>query len=345
MNPAMKKSTILFCILHFAFCISHAQDIHFSQYWESNVLRNPALTGVYTEDFKAGGIYRNQWGSLGNPFQTMAFSAEGRFAIRHSAADYVTISAMFFSDKAGRASLKTTGIYPSINYNKCLSDPHNSYLSVGFTAGYLQRSFDPSKLTVDNMYQGGAFEPSYGLGETLPLAQMHHWDLGAGVSYNSSIGNANRIHYILGLSGYHFTQPKATFAETKEIVNLALRMNLSCGLNFAFNDIWAVMLQGNLAFQGAYKEPMLGGMLQWGRPDENGDKGFGIAAGAQMRFGDAIIPMLKVDFKRQALALSYDINTSALKAATAQRGGLEVTAFFKGFFRRNDDGRRIGPQF
>jgi type IX secretion system PorP/SprF family membrane protein len=338
------KRSLLICALLAAGSYGYAQDVHFSQYWESNVLRNPALTGIYKEDFKAGAIYRNQWSSLGNPYRTMAFSAEGRFALRHSNADYLTVSAMFFSDKAGRAELKTTGIYPSINYNKCLSDPHHSYLSVGFTAGYMQRSFDPGKLTFDNQYQGGTFVASAGPGESLPYASMKFWDLGAGVSYNSSIGADNRINYVLGVSAYHFTQPRATFSEKAEAVNMAMRLNTSVGLNFEINDTWGVQVQGNLALQGSYKEAMVGGMLRWAKPDEDG-KGFGIATGAQVRFGDAIIPILKLDFKKQSFGISYDINTSQLKAATGMRGGLELTAFFTGTFRRNEETGRDTPQF
>jgi type IX secretion system PorP/SprF family membrane protein len=342
-----KKLPALIFILHFAFCIGYAQDVHFSQYWESNVLRNPGFTGICAEDFKAGGIYRNQWNSLGNPYQTMAFSAEGRFAIRHSRSDYVTVAAIFFSDKAGRASLKTTGIYPAVNYNKCLSDPHHSYLSLGFTVGYLQRSFDPGKLTFDNQYQNGTVEPSAGPGEDLPYASMHHLDLGAGLSYNSSIGSGDRINYILGISAYHFTQPKSNFSQNAStLVNIAMRLNGSFGLNFQINDVWSAQFHGNLAFEGAYREQMLGGMLQWARSDENG-KGFGLSAGAQMRFGDAIIPMIRLDFKHQSFGISYDINTSALKAATSMRGGIELTAFIKGFFRSNggDDSKRDAPRF
>lgn len=332
-------------MLHVACCIVSAQDIHFSQYWETSVLRNPALTGIYTTDFKVAGVYRSQWNTLGNPYQTMAFSAEGRFNVGRGGSDYATASAMFFTDKAGRASLKSTGFYAAINYNKFLSDPHNSYLSVGFTAGYLQRSFDPGKLTFDNQYQGGIFVPSAGPGEALPYAKMSHFDIGAGVSYNSSLGEDNRISYVLGVGAYHFTQPQASFIAAQELVNLAMRFNGSFGLNFQLNDVWGAQLHGNLAYQGAYKEAMIGGMVQWARPGEDGGKDFGISAGGQVRFGDALIPMLKIDFKRQSLGISYDINTSQLKAATAMRGGLEITACFKGFLHGGEDGSRNTPRF
>ena len=33
-------------------------DIHFSQFYETSILRNPSLTGVFSNDFKIGGYYR-----------------------------------------------------------------------------------------------------------------------------------------------------------------------------------------------------------------------------------------------------------------------------------------------
>src|SRR6187402_2912003 len=198
MKQIVRFNLLLFFLLSLSRYMVCAQDIHFSQYYEVSVLRNPALTGIFNDDYKAGVIFRNQWNSLGNPYQTTAASAEGRFPVGRSATDYLTVSAMFFSDKAGRAALKTSGFYPAINYNKSMADPHNSYLSVGFSAGYLQRSFDPSKLTFDNQYQGGTFVQGAGAGEALPEAKLTQWDLGAGVSFNSGLGEDNNVVYFFG---------------------------------------------------------------------------------------------------------------------------------------------------
>ena len=322
-----------------------AQDIHFSQYYETSVLRNPALTGIFNEDFKAGAVYRSQWNTLGNPYQTTAVSAEGRFAINRDATDYLTVSAMFFSDKAGRAALKTTGIYPSINYNKSLSDPHNSYLSAGFTAGFLQRSFDLTKLTFDHNYQGGTFVASAGAGEALPVAKLTHWDLGAGVSFNSGLGENNSIIYFLGLSAYHFTQPRATFAEAGEVLNLATRWNASLGVHATLNDVWSMQVHGNYAFQGTYREMMIGGLLRWARPDASNQRNFAVNGGVFYRLDDAIVPTIKLEYKRETLGISYDVNISPLKAVTGMRGGLELTATFSGFYSPNYDDKRLCPRF
>ncbi len=327
----MKRILLLLsCLLCIGICVN-AQDIHFSQFYETFVLRNPALTGVFNDDFKAGVVYRNQWNSLGNPYRTTAASAEARFPINRDATDYLTVSGMFFADKAGRAALKTTSFYASINYNKSLFDPHNSFLSVGFAGGFIQRSFDLSRLTFDHQYQNGVFVPSAGAGEALPIAKLQHWDLGAGVSFNSGIGENNNVIYIIGLSAYHLTQPRATFAEQGEVLNLATRWNASLAINATINETWSVQAHGNYAMQGRHHETMVGGLLRWAVPDPGSNqRRFALSAGAFYRMNDAIIPVLKLEHKRMTFGMSYDVNVSQLKAATGMRGGLELNASLRG---------------
>ena len=56
---------------------SKAQDIHFSQFYENAILQNPALTGIFSGDYKVGFDYRSQWGSQFVPYNTtMVFPAK-----------------------------------------------------------------------------------------------------------------------------------------------------------------------------------------------------------------------------------------------------------------------------
>src|SRR5213082_2142319 len=58
------------CILYYS---TNAQDLHFSQYFNSPLLVNPANTGFAPDvDWRAGINYRNQWASITpNPYKTM----------------------------------------------------------------------------------------------------------------------------------------------------------------------------------------------------------------------------------------------------------------------------------
>src|SRR5205085_2420424 len=55
--------------------------------------------------------------------------------------------------------------------------------------------------------------------------------------------------------------------------------------------------------------------------------------GAFLRWGDAIIPMMKLDMKRLSMGLSYDVNVSKLYVASNWRGGFELTASYKAFLK------------
>src|ERR1041384_3779222 len=55
-----------------------AQDIHFSQYAETPVLVNPALTGTQYA-IRASTIYRDQWRSVTVPYRTFNTGIEVRF--------------------------------------------------------------------------------------------------------------------------------------------------------------------------------------------------------------------------------------------------------------------------
>lgn len=47
-----------------------------------------------------------------------------------------------------------------------------------------------------------------------------------------------------------------------------------------------------------------------------------------VRFKDAIIPYVGLEFGSLRIGASYDINTSGLKAATGSRGGSEFSVIF-----------------
>jgi len=200
-------------------------DIHFSQFYETSILRNPALTGIFTNDYKVGGYYRNQWSSISSPFVTTLGFAEVRTSISRTSEDYVSFGFLGFSDKAGSIDQKITAFYPCLNYSKSLNVEHNTYLSAGFTAGYTQYSFDPSKATFNNQYQFGYFDPTNPSLENINNSKMSMWDLGAGINYNSSTGMNNNVTYMFGVSGYHFTQPKFSYYNNVSGITENMRLN------------------------------------------------------------------------------------------------------------------------
>src|SRR3954468_15725372 len=138
---------------------SAAQDIHFSQFFETPLLRNPSLAGIFTGDIRVQGVYRNQWGSVTVPYKTGSFNIEYKNPIGHSD-DFITAGLQLLYDKAGTTNFTTTNILPAINYHKSLNGEKNKYLSLGFIGGIVQRRIDRSKMTTNSQFDGNGFNPS-----------------------------------------------------------------------------------------------------------------------------------------------------------------------------------------
>ena len=320
-------------------------DIHFSQFYETSILRNPALTGVFSDDYKFGVYYRSQWSSISNPFVTVLGSAETKISLSSMSDDFLSFGLLGYADKAGSIDQKITGGYPAINFNKSVDPEHNSYLSVGFTGGYIQYSFDPAKATFNNQYQNGHFNVGNPTLENLPNAKMNLWDLGAGINFNTSSSRNKNFTFVLGFSGYHFTQPNFSYYHIPALKQ-NMRWNLNVAVNGNLTDNVSVQAQGNYAVQGAYSEIMLGGLLNWTTVTEGLDQLFVLSVGAYYRYNDAIIPVVKLKYKKMALGVSYDVNNSTLQEASKMDGGYEVTLFIMGdYSNKGMEKKKVCPKF
>ena len=70
-------SLLLICIPP----LSLSQDIHFSQFFEAPLLRNPSLAGIYRGDIRVQGVYRDQWNSFTNAYRTGSINAEYKMPV------------------------------------------------------------------------------------------------------------------------------------------------------------------------------------------------------------------------------------------------------------------------
>ena len=343
----MMRRLILFVLLISAAGKAVAQaDIHFSQFYETSILRNPALTGVFADDYKLGAYYRNQWASIINPYQTYLATAETHFSLSRRSEDFVSVGLLGFTDKAGSLDQKITSFYPAINYNKSINPARNSFLSVGFTGGYIQYSFDPSKATFNNQYLNGKYDPNNPSLEKLPNPKMNFWDMGAGVNYNTNLGDEYGPTMMFGISAYHFTQPDFSYYSTPG-VNLNIRENANAAFSMDLKDDVNMQLQANYARQGTYSEIMAGGLFRLNVHTAGANSILQFSVGAFYRYGDALIPVVKLKYDNLSFGVSYDVNVSTLTPATNMQGGYEMTLFYSGLYSQNNGQSRklVCPRF
>lgn len=325
---------------------SKAQDIHFSQFYENAIYRNPGLTGIFTGDYKAGVNYRTQWGNISNPFQTVLGSVEGRVMVSEETNDYVSFGLCASYDHAGAIDFNSLQVYPAINYNKSLEDRHGSYLSVGFTGGYIQRSVNMSKMTLDEQYLNGSYNPSNPTGESFNYNRNSHFDLGAGISFNSTLGNNGQVSYYVGGAAFHITRPKEAFNGNEAFVRLSTRYTGNLGFRCRLNSQVGVIVHANYMRQQPYQETIAGALLSWRPLPIEGDqsRNFILYGGAFVRVDDAIIPTLKMDYNTYSFTASYDVTTSSLRPSVSGKGGWEFSFYVRGFGKHRKDNMKC-PSF
>src|ERR1043165_10057370 len=106
------RSKILFVLCSLLFALSiRAQDIHFSQFFQAPLLRNPSLAGIYTGDIRVQTVYRDQWNSVTNAYKTASLDGEYKMPVGKSN-DFVTLGMQLLYDKAGTISWTSTYVYP-----------------------------------------------------------------------------------------------------------------------------------------------------------------------------------------------------------------------------------------
>lgn len=305
-----------------------AQDIHFSQFFEAPLLRNPSLAGIYTGDIRVQGVYRDQWSSVTNAYKTGSLNAEYKMPIGKSD-DFMSLGMQMLYDRAGTIGWVSTHIMPAINYHKSLSNEHNRYLSLGFMGGFVQRRFDRSKMTTNTQYDGG------GDGETFQNATYSYLDGSVGMSYNSSLKDNPDDNFYLGIAYHHFNRPNNSFYRDPSI-ELSPKWVFSGGIRFGVSEYAYMTLQADHSRQGDYSEIVAGGMygLKLGTDPDKPD--YTVHAGAFLRWNDALIPVLKFDYDPFSVAISYDVNISKLKQSSYGRGGIELSVSYIGFLKRPD---------
>lgn len=323
MQHAIKLlTTCILCCLVFG---AGGQDIHFSQFFEAPLLRNPALAGIFTGDVRAQLVYRDQWNSITNAYRTGSVNLEYKMPVKNN--DFLTLGLQTLFDRAGTVGWTSAHFRPALNYHKSLSATSNRYLSLGFMAGPVQRWFDRSKMTTNEQFEGR------GDGETFMQPKFTYIDASVGMSFNAQIGADPADNFFAGLAYHHFNRPKNSFYRDPN-VELAPSIVASGGVRLGVTPGSYITVQGDYTVQNEANMAIAGAMYGIKIGPELDKPLYTLHGGAFLRWNDAVIPVIKLDYHPFSVSLSYDVNISKLRASSFGRGGFELGIAFIGFLDR-----------
>jgi type IX secretion system PorP/SprF family membrane protein len=341
-NTDTVKRSLLLLSLYACVSQANAQDIHFSQFFENAALRNPALTGIYSGDYKVNANYRSQWGSFAVPFQTTLISAETKALLREQTHDYLSFGLTAVHDKAGSLDFTSTSVYGAVNYNKALGLESKTYLSVGLCGGYIQRGFDLSKMRFASQFEGTSYNTAAPTGERMSFEKLQHWDASAGISVSGAI--SSKVNYYVGGAGYHVSKPQESFYDAS-VIRLTTRWIGIAGISARLPQGFGLTVHANYQYQDPYKEIIVGGLLSHNfRAIKDGQK-IKLAAGCFYRFQDAIIPMVQAEYNSWALTMSYDVTASGKRMYLSGAAGYEISLSLRGNYSHKPETELKCPRF
>lgn len=332
----MKTTSLFFLLLLLALWAwpVASQDIHFSQMTETPLLRNPALAGIFTGDVRVQTVFRSQYNAVANAYKTGSVNVEYKTALGKGD-DFITLGAQVLYDRAGTVALTSTHFLPALNYHKSLSKERNMYLSLGLMGGIVQRRVDLAKITTNSQYNGTAYDELADNGERFNKNGYNYFDGSVGMSFNSSFGYEADNNFYLGLGYHHFNKAKQINFYTASKVEMTPKWVGSIGVRMNASEYTYLSFEADYTTQGAYTE-VLAGMLYSMKLDAPDDAHYVFHGGAYLRWNDALVPVVKLDVESLAIALSYDVNISQLKAASSGRGGFEVSLTWQKFLDRDN---------
>ena len=327
-KPYHLKKVFLLLVSYTVIFSASGQDIHFSQFFEAPLLRNPSLAGIFTGDIRVQAVYRDQWNSVTTAYKTASLNGEYKLPVGKSD-DFLTLGLQMLYDRAGTVSWVSAHLLPALNYHKSLGTEKNRYLSLGFMGGPVQRRLDVSKMTTNSQYDG------MGLGENFPSPQYTYFDGSVGMSFNTQLNDNIDNNMFAGVAYHHFTHPKNSFYRNSNIV-LDPKWVSSVGVKFSVTPSSYITLQSDYSMQGKFKEIVAGALYGLKLNEEIDNPLYTIHGGAFLRLNDAFIPVIKLDYRPFSFALSYDVNISKLKTSSYGRGGFELSVSYVGFSNRDN---------
>ena len=122
-----------------------AQDTHFSQLGQSQLLINPANAGFFDGYARATVNYRTQWNSGSAPYQTIMAAFDANAGIKKSRSAFFGVGGYIYQDKAASGAWKT--LNADLIGNAVVNVGANSKLSGAIGAGIGQTSTNNNNQT------------------------------------------------------------------------------------------------------------------------------------------------------------------------------------------------------
>jgi type IX secretion system PorP/SprF family membrane protein len=344
----MKQNLKTVLIVFFYVAIAsraYAQDLHFSQWFNSPLTTNPANTGFIPDaDYRLGANYRNQWSSIMSvPYTTSSIFGDAQVFRNRIENGWLGLGGVILHDEAGSGALTSTEVYGSIAYHQMLG--YSSLLSVGFNTGWVNKRINTTNLKFPDQFDGKFFSNQVQTNVMFDQHNTSYFDMQVGMNY--AWFPTDKVYINAGFSAWHINRARESFFTTDPLgFDSRLKPRYTGFLNGSFkvNDMVILNPMAYYSNQAGSSETVLGVNAQYNL-SEDGDSQ--VIGGLYYRAGDAAIPMIGFVYKKIRLTFTYDATTFSLAQYNNSRGAWEFALIQNGDYNQYNGDRRqsLCPSF
>ena len=319
----------------------HAQDLHFSQFFNNPLVTNPANTGFIPDaDYRLGASYRDQYSTImAVPYKTMSIFGDAQVFRDRLENGWLGLGGVILHDVAGSGSLTSTKIYGSVAYHQMLGN--SSLLTVGFNLGWANKRIDQTKLKFPDQFDGKFFDSNIPTSVIFTNNNVSYFDMQVGMNY--AYFPTENVYLNAGYSIQHVNRPAESFIDAgADTTKISMRHIGFLNALLKVSDDVIINPNAYFTTQAKASELVLGMNAAYNLSG-NGEKQ--LIGGLYYRLGDAVVPMIGFELNNIRFTFSYDVTTSSLHNFNAYRGATEFNVIKKGFYGNGTNRQSLCPSF
>ncbi len=310
--------------------LSYAQDLRFSQWFNSPLTTNPANTGFIPDaDFRIGANYRSQFINVMDvPYKTISIFGDAQIMRDRIENGWLGVGGVILRDVAGSGNLTSTKVYGSLAYHQMLG--LSSLLSAGFNLGWANKRIDPTRLKFPDQFNQatGFFDAGVPTNVAFNSTSIGYMDMQVGLNY--AYFPTEDLYVNGGFSVHHINRPRETFfTETGFDNRLAPRYIGFVNASIKVNQQVIVNPMAYYTNQASASE-LVGGLSA--NYNLSGDGETQVIGGMYYRVGESLIPLIGFQWKNFRMSFTYDVTTSSLAQYNNARGAIEFSLLKHGFY-------------
>ncbi len=316
----MKKIT--FFVAACVFCsMTKAQTFHFSQFYSTPLLINPAATGLTPGPYRVAANYRSQWNTSGSPYTTFTFSGDAHvLQNKLSDGNVLGLGLAVVNDKTLDGAVQTNNLALSAGYHLSLDADNLQSIGLGFQGTYNERRIDFSRLQFENQFGNNGFDPSLPMGEGLESGKKYYLDFNVGGMYSLAMEDRSLF---AGLAVYNLLKKEDNYLteqfKTPRLLSVLAGGDIDVGYDNSF------YFSGNFRQQGNSNELTVG-MAYGFFLDAEGF--YAIKLGLWHRLKDALIPYAGFSYKGVQVGCSFDYTVSGATTRSQIKNTFEVSVLY-----------------